>query len=52
MINIDIISYPVDREIADTTDTPKWANYLDFLLEFYGDDIFYIILINIILYHP
>ena len=30
---IDVI-YPKEREIKDTTDAPKWDNYLDLHLEF------------------
>ena len=26
--------YPEELEIKDTTDAPKWANYLDLYLEF------------------
>ena len=33
---IDII-YPKELEIKDTTDAPKWANYLDLSLEFDED---------------
>ena len=29
--------YPNELEIKDTTDAPKWANYLDLHLEFDGD---------------
>ena len=34
--HIDVI-YPKELEIKDTTDTPKWANYLDLHLEFDED---------------
>ena len=33
---IDVI-YPKELEIKDTTDAPKWANYLDLHLEFDED---------------
>ena len=33
--------YPEKLEIKDTTDAPKWANYLDLRLEFDGDGKLY-----------
>ena len=33
---IDVI-YPKELQIKDTTDAPKWANYLDLYLEFDQD---------------
>ena len=36
---IDVI-YPNELEIKDTTDAPKWANYLDLNLEFDEDGKF------------
>ena len=37
---IDVI-YPNELEIKDTTDAPKWANYLDLYLEFDEDGTFF-----------
>ena len=37
---IDVI-YPEELEIKNTTDAPKWVNYLDIRLEFDEDGKFY-----------